>query len=181
MHCIKTINIERDVGQTRFFLLASLTFFVIFCLSYISTSFHYASFYKATYLPLFLMSLLLLYPIHKLFHIILFILFRKPIQIKLALNFLFFPVLHVFVLQMVSKRLYSWALILPFLTLNSFFLCAAFIWPMFAHYFSLLLALHCSICLLDLLFIKQMIRTPKNSYIEETSRGYEILVQDTTN
>ena len=127
------------------------------------------------------MSLLLLYPIHKFFHIILFIIFRKPIQIKLSRKFVIMPFLHVLVLEIVSKRLYGWALIFPFLMLNSFLLCSAFIWPQFAHYFSLLLALHCSVCLLDLLFIKQILHAPKTSFIEETTKGYEILVPDATN
>ena len=179
MHCIKTINVERDIGSTRFFLLSSIVFFVVFCLAYISTSFNYPHFHRAHYLPLFLMSLLLLYPIHKLFHLVLFWIFRKPFQLKLVRKYYVVPVIHAEISDIVSKRLYSWALILPFLCLNSIFISGAIFVPAYAHYFSILLALHCSICLVDLLFLIQIMRAPKHSFIEETAKGYEILIPET--
>lgn len=180
MHCVKTINIERDYGSTRFFLLTSIVFFVTFCLSYISTSYNYPSFHRANYLPLFLLSLFLLYPMHKFFHIILFVISRKPVQLKIVRKYYMMPVIHAEILDIVSKQLYSWALALPFLCLNSFFIYGAFTWPEYAHYFSILLALHCSICLVDLLFLRQILSAPKHAYIEETPKGYEILIQDAT-
>lgn len=177
MHCIKTINIERDYGSTRFFLLASIVFFVVFCLSYITFSYFYDEFHRSDYLLLFLFSLLLLYPLHKFFHIIIFIIFRKPIKYKLKKNFFILPVIHARLLEVVSKRLYCVALILPFICLNSIFIAGAILFPAFAHFFSIFLALHCSMCLIDLLFLKQILAAPKNAFIEETPKGYEILVQ----
>ncbi|MER2000359.1 MAG: DUF3267 domain-containing protein [Lysinibacillus sp.] len=178
MHCIKTINIERDFGSTRFFLMASIVFFVVFCLAYISTSYQYTTLHQSDYLVLFLFSLLLLYPLHKFTHILLFILYRLPMQLKLQRKFFIMPVIHVRILEIVSKKLYTSALLLPFISLNSVFLYAAFAFPAYAHYFCLLLALHCSICFVDLLFWKEISFAPKNAFIEETPRGYEILVPD---
>ena len=179
MHCIKTINIERDFGSTRFFLLATIVFFVVFTLTYISTSYQYPTFHRSDYLVLFLFSLLLLYPLHKFIHILLFIIYQIPMRFKLKNKFFIIPVIHVRLLEIVSKRLYTIALLLPFVCLNSGFIYAAFAFPVYAHYFSLLLALHCSICLVDLLFWKEISSAPKNAYIEETPKGYEILVPDT--
>ena len=178
MHCIKTINIERDFGSTRFFLLATIVFFVVFCLVYLSTSFQYNAFHRSDYLALFLLSLLLLYPLHKLFHILLFIGFRVPMRYKLKRKFFIIPVIHVRLLEIVTKRLYTSALLLPFICLNSVFLYAAFAYPAYTHYFSLLLALHCSICLVDILFFKEISDSPNNAFIEETPKGYEILVRE---
>lgn len=181
MHCIKTINIERDYGSTRFYLWAIIVFTVVFCLTYIGTSFHYKQPHQSNYLLYFLASLLLLYPTHKFFHIFLLIIFKKPMIFKLKRSFYIMPVIHVRLMDLVSKRLYSWALLLPFLCLNSLFLFFAIKFPAYAHYFSILLALHCSICLIDLLFFKQLLHAPKNAFIEETPKGYEILVPNAKN
>ena len=81
----------------------------------------------------------------------------------------------------IPKKRYLVTLIAPFIILNPVLLTGAIIWPAFSHYFCLLLAFHCSICLLDLLYIKDIWRAPKNAIIEETPRGYEILVPQFNN
>ena len=81
----------------------------------------------------------------------------------------------------IPKRCYLVTLIAPFVILNPILLIGAINWPVFSHYFCLLLAFHCSMCLLDLLYIKDIWRAPKNAIIEETPRGYEILVPQLNN
>lgn len=178
MHCVKTINIERDYGTTRFFLLASIVFFIVFCLSYVATSFYYSDFHRAQYLLVFLTVAFLLYPVHKFFHIVPFMIKRKQILYKMKRHYVFIPTIHAQLQEPVSKMLYSAALILPFVVLNSCFIVGAIFLPMYAHYFCILLALHCSICLIDLLFLKQILFAPRNAFIEETPKGYEILVPE---
>ena len=60
--------------------------------------------------------------------------------------------------------------------LNSGLIVGGLYIPEYAHYFSLLLAFHCSICIMDILYVKNLVSAPKDAIIEETPRGYEILV-----
>lgn len=176
MHCVKTVNVEYKYGNTRIFLLATITFFVVFCLSYVLTSYKYPSPHKSDYLPLFMFTVFLIYPIHKLIHIFPLITRLKNMKFNIRLKFHFIPVLHVSFLTLINKNLYMFALALPAIFLNTLLLVSAFILPEYAHYFCLLLAYHCSICLIDILFLLNIFKSPKSSLIEETDKGYEILV-----
>ena len=176
MNCIKTINIEYEYGTTRFLLLAVLTFIIVFCFSYVFTNINYSSPHPDTHFVYFLFSFFLLYPMHKLIHYICLFRYRKSVSYKLKIKFTFVPILNMRIKEPIPKKCYLIALSAPFIILNPVLLAGAIIWPAFSHYFCLLLSFHCSICLLDWLYIKDIWRTPKNAMIEETPRGYEILV-----
>lgn len=176
MHCVKTVNVEYKYGYTRIFLLASITFFVVFCLSYVLTSYEYPLPHKSDYLPLFFLVLFIIYPLHKFIHILPLVSHRRNMQFSIRIKFMFIPVLHVSLLSLVNKKLYTIALALPTITLNILFLLGAFIFQEYAHYFCLLLAYHSSMCVNDVLFLINIFNSPKGSLIEETDKGYEILV-----
>lgn len=181
MNCIKTINVEYEYGTTRFLLLAVLTFIIVFCLSYVFINFNYSSPHSDTHFLYFLVALLLLYPVHKIIHYISLFRYKKTLSYKFKIKFTFLPILNMRIKKPIPKKHYLVTLIAPFILLNPILLTGAIIWPVFSHYFCLLLAFHCSICLLDLLYIKDIWRAPKNAIIEETPRGYEILVPQFNN
>ena len=176
MHCIKTVNIEYEYGTTRIFILASILFFVMFCLSYCLTSFDYPQPHRSDGLMYFLVSIFFVYPIHKLIHILPLLIFQKKIQFDLRIKFIFIPVLHTTIPTVIKRNQYLFALLLPTFVLNTAFLFAAFTWKEYAHYFCLLFALHCAICLIDLMLFRTIFRAPPTALIEETEKGYEILV-----
>lgn len=176
MNCIKTINVEYEYGTTRFLLLGVLTFVIVFCLSYIFTNLNYHSPHSDAYFLYFLLALLLLYPMHKAVHYICLFRYKKSLSYKFKVKFTFVPILNMRIKEPIPKNYYLVALSAPFIILNPILLTGAIIWPVFSHYFCLLLAFHCSICLLDLLYIKDIWRAPKSAIIEETPRGYEVLV-----
>ena len=176
MNCIKTINIEYEYGTTRFLLLGVLTFIIVFCLSYIFTNLNYHRPHSDAHFLYFLVALLLLYPTHKAIHYISLFRYKKSLSYKFKIKFTFVPILNMRIKEPIPKNRYLVALSTPFIVLNPILLIGAIIWPVFSHYFCLLLAFHCSICLLDLLYIKGIWRAPKRAVIEETPRGYEVLV-----
>ena len=176
MNCIKTINAEYEYGTTRFLLLASLTFTIVFCLSYVFTNFNNQNPNSDANFLYFLFALFWIYPVHKLIHYIALFSYKKSISYKFKIKFTFVPILYMRIKEPIPKKRYLVTLIAPFIILNPILLTGAFIWLASSHYFCLLLAFHCSICLLDLLYIKDIWRAPKNAIIEETPRGYEILV-----
>lgn len=178
MHCIKTVNIEHEYGTTRVLLLTCMTFVIVFSFSYVLTSLSYEGWHSDHYLWLFAIGVILLYPVHKGFHYIFLFSFGKSTTFRLKIKFHFIPVLHMRIKAIVPKRLYISSLVMPFFCLNTLLLGGAFLLPAYGHFFCLLLGFHCSICVLDFLTIKTIWYTPKNTHIEETPRGYEILIPE---
>lgn len=176
MHCLKTINVEREYGTTRLFLLATIIFIFVFCFSYIGLSYQYKGFHNDQHIWIVFLLTPFIYPIHKLLHFISLLKYRKMLLFRFKIRYLFVPVVHIRLQQTVPKWHYLITLLTPFIVLNGIFLGSSFYAPQYAHYFSFFLALHTSICLIDLLYTKHLMLAPRNAIIEETPKGYEILV-----
>jgi hypothetical protein len=86
------------------------------------------------------------------------------------------PIVSIRIKEPIPKTRFLFALLLPFILINSLLITGAFTFPVFGHYFTMLLAFHCGLCLIDLLYVKNLQRSPKKALIEETETGYEILV-----
>lgn len=179
MHCWKTINVASEYGTIRLTLIASIIFVMVFSLSYVLASLQLQTPHTDQYLSFFLLALFVLYPVHKAGHYIALIKYRKNIAFRWKTIYRFVPILRLRLQEPVPKNLYVFALLVPFLTLNSLLLSIAIIFPVYAHYACLLLGFHSSICLMDLLNAKNLWKAPANSLIEETPKGYEILVPAT--
>lgn len=175
MHCWKVINIKHEYGTTRLVLLSSITFIIVFCFSFISFRVP-PSFYKDDYFWLFLLAVFLMYPIHKYIHYISLLNDRKKVKLKFKLEFYTIPIFQIRIKKLIHKNRYIFTLISPFIFLNAIILWLAFLFPHATHFVCLLLAFHCSICIPDILCTKHLVKAPKNAVIEETPKGYEILV-----
>jgi len=68
MHCWKTINIKREYRVPRIVLYMIIVFILVFSFSFILVGINRPLKYDDHYVPLFLLVLLLLYPLHKLIH-----------------------------------------------------------------------------------------------------------------
>lgn len=181
MHCWKTINIKHEYGTTRLTLWASIIFILVFSFAYIIFGYLDPMLYTDDYFWLFFLIFIALYPIHKLVHFLGLIKFRKKVHLKIKIDYLFIPIINLRLKEMVPKKLYIFVLLLPFLLINSILIFVAYSLPYYTHYASILLAYHCSMCLMDILYIKHLIVAPRNAIIEETPKGYEILVPPNTN
>ena len=175
MHCWKIVNVERDFGTTRIFLLSVILFILSFSFCYVSLSFNRTVSYTDAYFGYFLFALFCIYPVHKLFHYLLLIDYGKHMKLKIKLKF-HLPFIHLKVNRFVPKYRYISSLLSPFIFLNGLLLYTATLLPNYTHYTSILIGTNCLICLIDLLNVKSMIRAPHNAIIEETPKGYEVLV-----
>lgn len=176
MHCWKTINVQYDYGTTRLFLLSAICFILVFCFSYVGLSFQYTEPHHDQYFIFALLITPLIYPAHKALHFIMLLDYRKSISFRFKIRQYFIPVLHMQIQQTIPKWRYVLVLLTPFLVLNTALITLGIFAQHFVHYISFFLAFHTSICLIDLLYVKHLLRAPKNALIEETPRGYEILV-----
>lgn len=176
MQCWKSINIRRQYGYDRLFLISSFIVFLIFSFAYIGLSFVSESTRSSEYFIIFVASFLAVYPVHKLLHYIPLSRLKGRVKLKRSMHFGVIPMFMIKICEPIGKSRFIFALLLPFLVLSTVFLLGIYIFPEFAHYFILLFAYHCGMCVIDLIYVKELIRSPKKAWIEEIEDGYEILV-----
>ena len=176
MHCWKIINVERDFGTTRIILLSIILFILSFSFCYVSLSLNRTIPYTDAYFGYFTVALLSIYPLHKFFHYLLLIDYSKHMKLKIKRKFSVFPFIHLKLNRHVPKYRYISSLLAPFILFNALLLYLASLMPAYTHYISFLFGVNCLICLLDLLNVSGMIRAPHSAIIEETPKGYEVLV-----
>ncbi|SIT90910.1 DUF3267 domain-containing protein [Edaphobacillus lindanitolerans] len=176
MHCWKTINVKKHYGLSRLFLLSSILMVAVFIISYISFNLIHDGDMTDSLFVFFLVMVFLLYPVHKAVHYAVLWRYRNRITLSMNRDWPIFPVIQLRVREPIPKHRFAVSLIMPFLTLNPIFIAGGALFPAFTHYFAALLAYHCGMCLIDLVYVKNLSRSPKACYIEETDSGYEILV-----
>ena len=176
MRVWKIINVDRDYGTTRIIILSLIVGILAFCLCYVLVGLQRTSTYLDDYLSFFIAGIFFIYPLHKFIHYLLLIDYTHSMKLKIRYKFNFYPLIHIKIYKLVPKYRYLLSLAAPFILLNSIFLLMTFYFPAFAHYFSIYLGIHCAMCLIDLLNVKYIIRAPHRACIEETPKGYEVLV-----
>ncbi|AYC30172.1 DUF3267 domain-containing protein [Paenisporosarcina cavernae] len=176
MHCWKTINVRKQYGFDRIFMLSSLIVLAVFSIFYVAMEVTRQADLSDQGFGIFFASFLLLYPTHKLIHYLPLIRYRKEVRFYVKRQLGIIPILVIRIKEPIPKTRFLFALLAPFVLINGVLIAGAILFPMFNHYFTMLLAYHCGICLIDLLYIKNLARSPKLALIEETDNGYEILV-----
>ncbi|WP_422122717.1 DUF3267 domain-containing protein [Planococcus sp. X10-3] len=178
MHCWKTINVKKEYGSNRLYTFAALAGMGVFTIFYISLTFIYTAPLSDRYFLYFVLAILAVYPLHKVFHFLPLIGNRKCLKFILRKQLGMFPGMSLHVQEPVAKTRFLLALLAPFVLINSAILLLSVLFPAYSHYFAILLAYHCSLCLTDLVYVRHMLRTPKDALIEETDSGFQILVPE---
>lgn len=176
MHCWKMINIKREYKRSRLILYGIILFILVFSFSYITFVRTHPSNLRDDYFWLFLLCTFLLYPVHKLIHYYSLFSYRRCVKLRVKFEFKIIPIFHLRIKKVIPKMRYVLTLIAPFVIVNTILVIVAINLPHYTHYACLLLGFHCGICLVDLIHVKYLILAPKNAMIEETPKGYEILV-----
>ncbi len=179
VHCWKTINLKKQYGFDRIFMLSSLFVVAVFTFFYMMFKISNDIKLSDDRFFMFLGSFALIYPLHKLLHFLPIMTYRDRLRWSVKKQMGFLPVLSLRIKEPIPKARFLFALLSPFIFINGVFISGAFAFPEFGHYFAMLLAYHCGLCLIDLLYIKNLLKSPKKALIEETDTGYEILVPPT--
>lgn len=126
----------------------------------------------------FLCAFILIYPLHKLFHVLPINKYYQDIKVEIEFYFYILPIIDLKVHQPIPKKKFMASLVCPFLIINTILLLAIFIFPAYVHYITILLAYHIGICASDLKYTKSLFSSPKDCLIEENESGYEILIRE---
>ena len=178
MHCWKTINVKKQYGLERLFILSSLVVIMVFSFAYTFLGIINDIHKSDDYFWIFMIAFLGVYPLHKLFHFIPMLGLKGKIKFIVFNQFRFIPILHLRIIEPIQKSRFLFILLAPFIFVNTLLIIGALAIPIFAHYFTILFAYHCGICLIDLIYVKNLSKSPKCALIEETDAGYEILIAE---
>ncbi|WP_064092131.1 DUF3267 domain-containing protein [Rossellomorea aquimaris] len=176
MHCWKSINLEKQFGFYRVFLLSSIIMMMVFSFIYVPIKLLFPSSFYDNHLMVFIFGLISIYPMHKFFHFLPIFPYVSKMKWKCNRKLAILPIVSLRVDIPISKYRYLLALITPFLIINSILLYGCFHFAHYSHYFTMLLAYHSGICAIDFIYVKQLMSSPKNALIEENEEGYEILI-----
>ena len=176
VHCWKTLNIKNKYGSTWLTIVSIIIFVMIFSFTFVLFERTHPSVYKDDWLWLFIIGSIFLYPLHKLTHYFSLFGYRKSVKLRLRREYLIVPVVIIRIKKEIPKNRYIFTLLAPFFIINGCIIALIFLFPQFTHFLCIILSYHCSICLMDILYVKDLISAPRDSVIEETPKGYEILV-----
>lgn len=179
LNCWKTVNYTRQYGTHRLFIISLITMLLTFIILYISLSYLFVptTFYDNHFF-LFIFCLILVYPVHKLLHLLPISHLGPKIRKRIERKFIFFPSIQITAHEPISKHLFLLALLLPFVTLTAILVAFCFMLPHYVHYITILLAYQTGISVPDLVRTVNILKAPKHAYIEENEDGFEILVSN---
>jgi hypothetical protein len=176
MNCWKTINISRQYGSQRLFILSSLTMLFSFIILYVPVTYLSVSPLKSNYFFLLVVSICFMYPIHKLFHFIPIAHLGNRVKRSIEMYGGFMPIIHIRVHEPIRKWTFLFALFFPFFMVGLIIGIGYILFPSYSHYFTILLAYHIGLCVSDFICAKNVLFAPNDSYIEENDEGFEILI-----
>lgn len=176
LHCWKTINVQKQYGHDRIVLLSILSMLAVFSVFYIALNVFRHGPVSDRLFPLFVIVLLMIYPAHKLLHFLPLFKVKHHLRFSIKYYCKVVPTVKLHVAEPVLKSRYITSLVIPLIVINTILMIGAMSFPIFRHYFALLLAFHSGLCLIDLLYVKHLVKAPKKALIEENDKGFQILV-----
>lgn len=177
MNCWKSVNVQREVGMNRIYLLS----FLVGVLSFIFLFLPFAAIHQGYTLkdqgifPL-LIGLTLLPIVHKIVHFIPLLVTKRTFKLKCRFNKMKFPIISVLSKASMSKRTSIITLLAPtvFLTLPG--LIASYLYIDYFAYFLIFSSVNIGISYTDFIYTGKFIRAPRKCIVENDGTGYDILV-----
>lgn len=178
MNCWKSVNIAKEFGYNRIFLISFLIGLLTFIILYVPISIlHGASQVKESgFLP-FAMALLLLPTIHSLTHILPLIMMNKRIKIICKKKRWITPVFNYNTRYHLTKKTSLIVALAPTIFITVPGIVASYIFKDFYVYFLLFTAVHIGISFMDILYVSHILKAPKKAFIENRNDEFDILIK----
>lgn len=151
-------------------LLYFIAFYLVFSLLYPTT--------KHAIVPIlpFLGSLAVLFPIHKIIHWLPLTLAGLKATMKFEKGALL-PLMRCETCSPISRNLFLIAALSPAVSITAAAITASIYMPTYVSFFSILAAINLGFSFSDFLYASQVLRAPKNAYVEDRSEGFHILIK----
>ncbi|KGX92603.1 hypothetical protein N781_14830 [Pontibacillus halophilus JSM 076056 = DSM 19796] len=180
LNCWKTVNINKDFGSDRIFMVSFLlgTFSFMFLYVPFSMIHHQPALEDHGLLPLAL-ALFLLPSIHKLTHILPLVLLNKRVRVQWKFKRGFLPTFRYRANSALSKKTSILMALAPTLLLTIPGLIACYVFPNYFAYILLFTCINIGLSFFDFLCVRHFLRAPRKCIIENAKDGYDILIQNT--
>lgn len=178
MNCYKSINITKEIGQNRLFIISMLIGTLSFIVLYVPYSLHHASHLKQTGLLPFIIALSLLPSIHVCMNILPLIIMKKRIKVYYKRKYIFFPAFYYYTASHLTKKAALSAAIAPTLFITIPGLIASFLFPDFFVYILFLTCIHMGFSFIDFLVIRHIMKAPKRALFQNVNDGFDILLKE---
>ncbi|MBM7554127.1 DUF3267 domain-containing protein [Thalassobacillus pellis] len=178
MNCWKTVNITKDFGNNRVYLISFLTGLMAFLILYLAFSMmHLTHDVKDHgFIPL-LIILFFLPSIHRMMHLLPLILLYKRLKVKWKMNKWLLPTFAYRCQSKLSKQTSIFMAFAPTLFLTLPGIAMSYIFPNYFAYFVIFTAVNIGLSFTDFLYLNQFLRAPRKCIIENAKDGYDILIK----
>ncbi|UBH21831.1 DUF3267 domain-containing protein [Macrococcus armenti] len=173
--CNKNFNIRLTYGIQRIMLISALLGIIVYIVSFEVFSAIFGKKFSDDNFLLFVASLLCLYPVHKLLHMLPFIQDTKSLIIQKTSKSKYFPLFNTRVNHPVHKLHFAFALMCPVVIITIITIVGAVMYTQFAHYFLFIFAVNIGLSFIDFVYLKYIMSTPQCSFVEERKYGLEVL------
>lgn len=119
MRCLKSINTERRDEFNRLFLKGILVWLAAVCICFLTQHLIYPDQLTNDYQLASFLGIILIYPIHKLLHILGCFKYREGTVIQWRIHFFFLPCIKLNIKRIIPKWHYIFSLILPFVIITT--------------------------------------------------------------
>ncbi|MCP8615500.1 DUF3267 domain-containing protein [Salirhabdus salicampi] len=178
MNCWKTVNITRELGQSRIYILSCIVSMLGFILLFLPFSLYHQNVLINDYGILPLLFVLYLLPLmHKLCHIIPLIMFSKKVKARFYLKLNILPSVKYRTFKAFTKKTSVFVALGPTLFLTIPALVSGLIFPSFYPYSAFFAALNMGLSITDFLYVVQFSKAPKQCVIENAKDGFDILIR----
>ncbi|MEQ7791318.1 DUF3267 domain-containing protein [Staphylococcus nepalensis] len=173
--CTRQIDINARFGIPRIAFLSFVTTIITFLIAYEILYFFSDTKLTDKHFLIFLMLVVLLYPLHKIIHLLFLYPYRKSFKKYKLVKHKSIPFYNVYINTPVNKYYFCFGLITPALFITT--LCAYFsmLIPQYGHYLMFLIALNLGYSVLDFLYLKIILFSNEGAYVEEHQTGINIL------
>ncbi|GAA0447893.1 MAG: DUF3267 domain-containing protein [Bacillota bacterium] len=180
MNCWKSINLAKEFGKSRLYLVSFLTALLSFIFLYVPITLAQGTneVNEQGIIP-FLLLLVLLPTVHSCMHILPLILMNKRIKVIFKMKYNVFPVFYYYTKYHLTKKAYLLVALAPTILITIPGLVASYYFIDYSVYIIILTSANIGIAFIDLLYVAYLWKAPKRSLIEnrEDGNGFDILIR----
>lgn len=179
MICWKSINLSKEFGLNRLYLISFLIGLVAFILLYVPFSIMNRSVEmdEAGFIP-FIITILLLPAIRSCAHLLPLVMLKKQVKPFNRAKNKIIRDLSYSTKRHLSKDISLLVAIAPTILITIPAIIAAYIFPSFSVYILMFASFHIGLSTIDFLYIAHIMKAPKQSVIENRHDGFDILVKE---
>ncbi|HEX7064772.1 MAG TPA: DUF3267 domain-containing protein [Bacillales bacterium] len=178
MNCLKSVRFMRDYGTIRiaiFSVFATMVYFTLFYVLFLNL--HPQLQINRFSFPILLAALILIYPLHKLFHCFPIWLVGRKASLSLEWQSNRFPILFCDPSGPISRNLSIVCVAFPGVAITVLSLMVAPMIPLFFHYIAVASSINFGLAVTDFIYLSYLIKAPSHAYVEDFREGFHILVQ----